>query len=49
MPVSWFGFTALVRDRVLLTIHPKRGGQESKAILGEDPKADNIHLLDERR
>ena len=35
------------RDRVSLTIHQKRGGQERKVILGEEP--DNILPLDERR
>jgi len=35
------------RDLLLLTIHPKRGEQESRVILGEG--ADNIYPLDERR
>jgi hypothetical protein len=35
------------RDLVLLTIHPKRGEQESRVIFGEG--ADNIYPLDERR
>jgi type II secretory pathway component PulJ len=25
------------RDRVVLTIHPKRGRQQSKVVVGEDP------------
>jgi hypothetical protein len=36
------------RDRVSLTIHQKRGGRESKVIIGENPP-DNILPLDERR
>ena len=35
------------RDRVSLTIHQKRGGRESKVIIGEEP--DNILPLDDRR
>jgi hypothetical protein len=35
------------QDRVSLTIHQKRGGQERKVIIGEEP--DNILPLDERR
>jgi hypothetical protein len=37
------------RDRVSLTIHQKRGTQESRVIVGEDPTLDNVHPLDERR
>jgi hypothetical protein len=37
------------RDRVSLTIHSKRGNQQSKVIIGEDSAPNNIHPLDERR
>jgi hypothetical protein len=38
------------RDRVSITIHSKRGGQETKVVVGEDSAAtENIHLLDKRR
>jgi hypothetical protein len=37
------------RDLVLLTIHPKRGEQKSRVIVGEDSTDNNIHPLDERR
>jgi hypothetical protein len=37
------------RDRVSLTIHSKRGSQESKVIIGEDSAPNNVHPLDERR
>ena len=37
------------RDCVSLTIHSKRGGQESKVIIGEDSAPNNVHQLDERR
>jgi hypothetical protein len=37
------------RDRVSLTIHSKRGGRESKVIIGEGSTPDNILPLDERR
>jgi hypothetical protein len=35
------------RDRVLLAIRSKRGSQENKVIIGEEP--DNVLPLDERR
>jgi hypothetical protein len=34
------------RDRVVLTIHPKRGRQQSKVVVGEDPTQ---NVLDRRR
>jgi hypothetical protein len=37
------------RDRVSLTIHSKRGRQESKVVVGEDSTTENVRLLDERR
>jgi hypothetical protein len=37
------------RDRVSISIHEKRGTQESRVIIGEDSTLDNIHPLDERR
>jgi hypothetical protein len=37
------------RDRVSLTIHSKRGSQESKVTIGEDSAPNNVHPLDERR
>ena len=37
------------RDRVSLTIHQKRGTQESRVIVGEDSTLDNVHSLDEWR
>jgi hypothetical protein len=37
------------RDRVSLTIHQKRGTQESRVIIGEDSTPGNIYPLDERR
>jgi hypothetical protein len=37
------------RDRVSLTIHQKRGTQESRVIIGGDSTPDNIHPLDEWR
>ena len=37
------------RDRVSLTIHSKRGSQESNVIIGEDSAPNNVHPLDERR
>ena len=37
------------RDRVSITIHQKRGTQEKKVIVGEDPTSDNIHPLNEWR
>ncbi len=37
------------RDRVSLTIHEKRGTQQSRVIIGENSMSDNIHPLDERR
>jgi hypothetical protein len=37
------------RDLVLLTIHPKRGEQESRVIIGADSTDNDIHPLDERR
>jgi len=37
-------------ESVLLTIHPKLGGQESRMIVGgEDSEDNSIHPLDERR
>jgi hypothetical protein len=37
------------RDRVSLTIHQKRGGRESKVIIGEESPPDNVRPLGERR
>ena len=37
------------RDRVSITIHTKRGKQESKVIVGEDSTTENVRLLDEWR
>jgi hypothetical protein len=38
------------RDRVSITIHTKRGRQESKVIVGgEDSTTENVRLLDEWR
>ena len=37
------------RDRVSMTIHPKRGVQESKVVVGEDSTTENVRLLDEWR
>jgi hypothetical protein len=37
------------RDRVSLTVRQKRGGRESRVIMGEDSPPDNIHPLDEWR
>jgi hypothetical protein len=37
------------RDRVSVTIHSKRGSQESNVIIGEDSAPNNVHPLDERR
>jgi hypothetical protein len=34
------------RDRVVRTIHPKRGRQQSKLIVGEDPTQ---NVIDKRR
>jgi hypothetical protein len=37
------------RDRVSVTIHQKLGTKASGVIIGEDPKPNNIHPLDDRR
>ena len=37
------------RDRVSLTIHSKRGRQESKVVVGENSTTENVRLLDEWR
>jgi hypothetical protein len=37
------------RDRVSLTIHPKRGRQEIKAVVGENSMTENVRLLDDWR
>ena len=33
------------RDRVSLTIHSKRGRQESKVVVGEDSTTENVRCL----
>ena len=37
------------RDGVSITIHPKRGVQERKVVVGEDSTTENVRLLDEWR
>ncbi len=38
------------RDRVSITIHPKRGVEERKVVVGEDSSTTgNVRLLDEWR
>ena len=37
------------RESVSLTIYSKRGGQESKVVIGESASPDNVHPLDGRR
>jgi hypothetical protein len=34
---------------VLLTIHSKRGGRESKVVVGENSATENVRLLDDWR
>jgi hypothetical protein len=36
-------------DGVSITIHPKRGVQERKVVVGEDSTTANVRLLDEWR
>jgi hypothetical protein len=37
------------RDRVSLTIHQKRGTEESRVMIGENATLDNVHPIERRR